>query len=136
MNWGSIPEVKLVLSVVSGVQLHNKNDGQGGSWHRSAQDKKNILERLTFENLRRDVPFGPCMLLITRILGHEQRLWDYDSIGRGSAKQLVDSLVNLGWFPDDSPRHIRGVMYDQDASNKDCGPSTKIDVYLCCEESL
>ena len=58
-----------------------------------------------------------------RLLGKGQRLWDYDSIGRGSAKELLDAVVATGWFVDDGPQWITGCRYDQDADKgqDECG---------------
>jgi hypothetical protein len=43
---------------------------------------------------------------VERCLGPRERHWDADSILRGSAKQLIDSLVEVGLLTDDSTQYI------------------------------
>ena len=119
----------LVLTVKVPVKLSNNNAGQGNSWHKSANDRKKIEKLLKSMRLQREPFKHPCTIEIIRVLGHRQRLWDFDSIGRGSAKQLIDSLVAVGWFFDDKPEHIRGCFYHQDNSQRENGPATIINVY-------
>lgn len=69
-------------------------------------------------------------IVLVRILGKRERLWDSDSILRGNAKQLLDSLVaDAGWFADDGPKYIRLVLGDQDDTRRHEGPAVEIRVY-------
>jgi len=116
-----------VLKKVLPVELKNANVGRGHSWHSTAASRKRIAKRLA--NERRE-PFAyPVAILLTRILGPGQRLWDADSVGRGNAKELIDSLVELGWFHDDGPKWITHCDYRQDASQRINGPSVLIEVF-------
>jgi hypothetical protein len=72
-------------------------------------------------------------VVITRVLGKGQRLYDPDSIGRGNCKQIVDCLTDLDWWVDDSARHIRHVDYRQDDTQRSKGPTTTIQVFEVCE---
>ena len=55
-------------------------------------------------------------------------LWDADSVLRGNAKELIDSLTALGWFHDDSPKWIVAVDGRQDASRREIGPMVEVEV--------
>ena len=112
------------------VELTNGNDGRGGRWFKSSTRRKALERDLRFLGQSRK-PFQ-CLVdvQITRILGKGQRLWDADSIGRGSAKELIDALVALGWFHDDGPTHIRHCDYRQDATRREIGPAVKVVVRI------
>jgi len=66
---------------------------------------------------------------LTRIIGPRHRLWDADSVLRGSAKQLIDSLVAIGWFHDDGPKWITSATGVQDASQRVNGPAVMVEVF-------
>lgn len=109
-------------------ELLNKNSGQGHAWYQSANEKKLFDVGLKSLGLIREPYEVPVRLTITRILAPRQRLWDYDSVLRGNAKQLIDALVDAGWFHDDGPKWIVSVIGDQDASRRDIGPAIEIHV--------
>jgi hypothetical protein len=120
-------ETKLILKKILPVELKNANIGRGHSWHSTAASRKKIARTLANE---RRTPFDfPVAIRITRILGPGQRLWDADSVGRGNAKELIDSLVELGWFYDDGPKHITHCDYRQDAQSRVSGPSVMIEIF-------
>lgn len=109
------------------VELTNRNDGQGYSWHRTATEKKQL--RLQLNHLKRK-PFNFRIdVVLTRILGKGQRFFDPDSIGRGNAKQIVDALTGLGWWVDDSAKHIDKFDYRQNGSQRENGPKVLIEIY-------
>lgn len=115
------------------IDLTNGNDGRGGRWFRSSVRRK-AVERDLFILGHSRKPFKQKVdIVVTRILGPGQRLWDADSIGRGSAKELIDALVALGWFHDDGPAHIRHCDYRQDATRRDIGPAVKVVVRVAAE---
>ena len=119
--------MKLILSRMLPIELTNGNDGRGSKWFRSSSRRKIIARTLANE---RRAPFAfPVAIQIVRVLGAGQRLWDADSVGRGNAKELVDSLVELGWFHDDGPKWITHCDYRQDASQRKIGPVTVINVF-------
>ena len=110
--------------VILPVELTNGNDGRGSKWFSSAKVRKQ-LESLLIEHKRK--PFAqPTVVELTRILGAGQRLWDADSIGRGNAKELFDSLVAIGWWHDDSHKYIQKVDYRQDSTRRSVGPAVEI----------
>lgn len=112
------------------IKPTNGNDGRGHKWYRTAAVRDKIASRLRWLGLTRE-PFDvPVSLTLTRVLGKGERKWDADSIGRGNAKELIDSLVSLGWFHDDGPRWIRSVDYRQDDTRRDVGPCWEIEVEI------
>ena len=121
--------MKLILRETIKLNLTNGNDGQGRAWYRTASTRKAIEQQLKVQDLKRD-PFDfPVKITLTRILGPNQRLWDADSVLRGNAKQLIDSLVAVGWFHDDSMKYIVQVVGDQDATQRENGPAVLIEVF-------
>ena len=126
----SIPLGRCVLCQVLPIALNNRNAGQGRAWYDTNKERREIEQVLRLEGCHHAEPMpSPCKVRLTRMLGKGEREWDFDSIGRGNAKQLLDSLVALGWFVDDGPKHIAGVFYDQDSSCRDIGPATRIEVF-------
>lgn len=109
--------------------LSNNNDGQGRAWYRTASVKKAIVDQLARQDMHREPFEFPVRVVLTRILGPKQRLWDADSVLRGSAKQLIDGLVDAGWFVDDGPNYITEMDGRQDKSNRSEGPAVLIEVF-------
>ena len=96
------------------VVLTNGNDGRNKRWYSSAKIRTQIEYMLRLNGHVRAEPFAePIVLRITRVLARGQRMWDSDSIGRGSAKELVDSLVACNWFRDDSAAYITETRFGQ-----------------------
>lgn len=117
----------LLLDITLPIELVNRNDGQGHSLWRTVADKKRFMEQLSFH---KRTPFRySTFVAVTRILGKRQQLWDYDSGLRGSWKQLQDAMVDCGWWHDDGPEHITGIIFRQDASQRANGPATRIQVW-------
>ena len=116
----------MIHSQILPVELTNRNDGQGHHWSRTQRDK--IALRIALAPFKREpFPFRVDVTL-TRILGKGQRLFDPDSIGRGNAKQIIDTLTDLGWWLDDNARHIRHFDYRQDDTQRVNGPAVLIEV--------
>ena len=121
--------MEVIHSAVINLNLTNSNDGQGHAGYRTAAVKKAISAELVRKAMHRQ-PFDfPVRLKITRILGPKQRLFDYDSVLRGSAKQLIDCLTDAGWWHDDGPKFITSVIGDQDATQRKNGPAVLIEVF-------
>ena len=117
------------MSEILPVQISNSNDGQGHRWYRTANARKGFEQVLKMAGFVRS-PFDfPVRIVLTRILGKGQRLWDCDSVGRGNAKQLIDALTACGWWKDDGPKWIRPVDFRQDETRREVGPATLIEVY-------
>lgn len=104
------------------LRLTNSNTGRGHAWYAKANDRKEIEKLLISQGLQRQHPFATAIELhLTRYLSKGERLWDMDSGLRGNAKELIDSLVSIGWFYDDSPKWIREVRFFQDDSRRAIG---------------
>lgn len=118
-----------ILSVQIAYDMSNSNDGQGHAWYRTAAVRKAIADQLRRQGMQREPFEFPVRLRVTRILGPRQKLWDADSILRGSYKQLQDSLVDAGWFYDDSTKYITEVLGKQNKDNRSEGPAVLIEVF-------
>lgn len=116
------------IDVILPVELTNGNDGRGGKWYKSATVRKAMsIDLLEF----RRKPFElPTRVVVTRILGHNQRLWDSSSILRGNWKEIEDSLVCLGWWWDDGPKWITETIGQQDYSQRGNGPAVRVQVFV------
>jgi hypothetical protein len=120
---------ELAWSITLPVELLNRNDGRGHAHWRSTAEKKRLANLLPL--LARREPFGvPVFLVVTRILGKGQRLWDEDSILRGSAKELIDAMVGAKWLHDDSPKWVCGVLGRQCARNRPDHPAVRVDFFV------
>ena len=98
---------KLLIAINLPIKLENDNNGQGHGWKRTAKRRESIESELRAAGHIR-VPFEfKVRLVVMRVLGKRQKLWDDDSVLRGSAKQLIDSLVACGWFVDDSVKWLK-----------------------------
>lgn len=118
-----------ILTSTLPIQLTNGNTGRGHAHWQTTKIRKQYETDLRLLRLERK-PFDfPVEVCITRILGPRQRLWDAGSVLRGSAKELIDSLVAIGWLHDDGPRWIVRAIGEQDASDRGSGPTTRIDIY-------
>ncbi len=106
------------IELVMPVRLTNANNGQTKHYRPTAKFRKDCGAwcKVWFPGKR---PFDhPVRLVVTRILAKGQQLWDEDSIGRGNAKQLIDSMVACGIFHDDQRKWITNVDYRQDANQR------------------
>lgn len=119
----------LLHSALLPIELTNGNDGRGGTWHKSSANRKGYEQGLRLLGHSREPFDEPVTVHITRILGRGQKLWDNDSIGRGNSKEIIDALVALGWWHDDSPKWIAEVRFFQDKSRRKDGPATLIEIF-------
>jgi hypothetical protein len=116
-----------LLDIVLPIELSNRNDGQGHSLWRTVKDKKRFIQTLSAYKRQ---PFTiPTFVVVTRLLGGKQRLWDCDSGFRGSWKQLQDALVESGWWYDDGPEYITGIFFRQDARYRSADPAVRIQIW-------
>lgn len=90
--------------------LKNHNAGQQRAWQIAASERKRCEKLLRDLGHIRKPMTRPVSLEVVRNLGPKQRFWDNDSILRGTAKQLIDSIVACGWFKDDSPAYLQQVV--------------------------
>lgn len=125
---------QLLLDIVLPIELSNRNDGQGHSFWRTVAEKKVFNQQLSFYKRQ---PFKiPTFVAVTRILGKRQQLWDYSSGFRGSWKQLEDELVRAGWWYDDGPEYITGIVFRQDPGNRHNGPAIRIQIWQSGDEPV
>lgn len=123
-----LTQVKL-LSVTIPLKMSNSNTGRGHAWYAKAAEREDIEKMLRSLQLARS-PFGCRVELhLTRILGKGERLWDADSGLRGNAKELIDSMVAVGWFYGDSPKWIKEVRFFQDDSQRKNGSTILVEVF-------
>jgi hypothetical protein len=116
-----------LLDIVLPIELSNRNDGQGHSLWRTVKDKKRFIQTLSAYKRQ---PFTiPTFVVVTRLLGDKQRLWDFDSGFRGSWKQLQDAMVDSGWWYDDGPEYITGIFFRQDSRDRAAGPAVRIQIW-------
>ena len=135
-----------MFTLVVDTPLTNRNDGQGHHWGRTNRDRKKAqklieecvvrVDHPTEEGTAIDTPFKdilgnvqlsePVTLIVTRVLGPNQRLVDQDSLLRGNCKQLIDAIVASGLLADDKPKHVALVVGVQDDSRREQGPCTEI----------
>jgi hypothetical protein len=122
---------KPIHSVTLPINLTNDNRGRSQHWTKANKRKAEYLQVLAEHLCVRNKYFPRGVkLVITRILGKGQRLWDPDSICRGSVKELVDALVQSHWFEDDGPEFIAQVIGKQDAEFRSDGPAVEIEVCI------
>lgn len=116
------------ITILLPMALSNNNAGQTRHWTAAAEQKQEFEYALHRLRLRGTPSPLRQRVTITRILGRGERLWDADSVLRGNAKQLLDALVDAGYFVDDGPRYISEVTGKQDDSRRKDGPAIKVEI--------
>jgi hypothetical protein len=134
-----------VATIKVNAKLKNANNGQTKHWSGSHKERrlfqdtlasaevvtKNGVEPLSsFLTTRHWDAGDKAGLVVYRVLGKRERLWDSDSVLRGNYKQLQDSLVEVGLFEDDNPDYIEWVLGLQDKSRRDEGSCVEIEIYI------
>lgn len=132
-----------LFTLIIGKELKNGNTGRTKHFGQAYQEKQKWLAELPrckvvtetnvvmsvgqfyHEVLLEDVVAQRVGLVVERVLGPRQRLWDHDSTLRG-AKELIDSLVTYGLLLDDKDEHVAYCLGVQDADDKANGPYTRI----------
>ena len=110
--------------------LTNGNDGRGKAFWKSSNDRKRFESDLRLMGLVRKPFTMPVFLRVTRLLGSRQKLWDFSSGFRGNWKELEDAMVSCGWFFDDGPACIRGLVFEQRAATqKNLKPAVLVEVF-------
>jgi len=135
---------ELAYTIIVDRDLKNNNSGQSRHWSASHKERQawDVAVRNSWVKDWNGVEyhaddFFACEpeagekigLLVTRHLGKGMRLWDSDSVLRGSAKQCIDALITLGIAVDDSPAFIDWTIGVQDDSNRQAGGYTSIEIY-------
>ena len=123
-------EKKLIECWDLPIELINRNDGRGHHFGRTASERKKIERILRAGGYSRPEPLPfPVTLKITRVMGKGQRFWDADSVLRGNSKEIIDSLVAIGWFVDDDYKHITSCEGLQTSDEREIGTLTRIQIY-------
>lgn len=117
------------MTIFIPIKLTNSNTGRGHHWGASASFRDKAEKKLRALGLARAVPF-PCRVnvIVTRILGKGERLWDSSSVLRGNWKEIEDSLVAIGWFVDDSTQYIATTDGRQDDTRRNKGPGIELTI--------
>lgn len=112
------------------IRLDNGNEGRTKHHGKSTRERRGL--GLQFKAWFPDrQPFEqPVRLVITRLLGRRNRLWDEDSIGRGNGKELIDAMTAAGFFHDDKKRWIDHVDWRQDATQRLEYPRVSVRIFL------
>ena len=137
-----------LFTMVIKEKLTNNNAGQGRGWHKSANDRKIFEEKVpqsmivTSDETERTMSYAPfsesllgtqlsdlVVLVVTRVLGPKERLWDADSVLRGNSKQMLDAIVATGLLKDDNPKYVALVIGNQDKDRREIGPLIEVGFY-------
>ncbi len=121
--------MNLLHEATFAIELTNGNDGRGSKWFSSSKLRQQYERLLRLHGHERTAFDIPVMVRITRVLGKRQQLWDADSGLRGNAKEIMDSLVVLGWFTDDGPKFITEVQFRQRVPKERASPQTIVEVF-------
>lgn len=116
-----------VMRIELPVSMSNGNDGQTKHWGKTVKFRKEYDLAIASNYYKPITPSFRQDLIITRVLKKGERFWDADSVLRGSAKQLIDSLVDYGFLQDDGPKWVRTAIGKQDDSRRDEGPITVVE---------
>ena len=127
-------------------KLKNGNLGRSKHWSSAHKDRKEWMQALrnaeivsigSLGELEQSLRFlaeegRKVGIVVTRVLGKGERLWDSDSVLRGSAKELIDSLVEDGYLVDDSPKYVAWSFGCQCDNRRDQGPFVTVAFYEDC----
>lgn len=138
---------QLLFTIEVPKELKNNNVGRSAHWSSAHKQKqqwnKALLQSdiltatglsLDFETFKTEVLLSQPIqqkvgLVVERVLGKRQRLWDVDSIARGNLKEGLDAVVLSGILHDDSPKHVAWFFGKQNAGEKESGPFTRFHFY-------
>ena len=96
------------------IELTNNNTGRTQHFGRSASQRKKY-ERIIRALFPKQKPFDcEVDIVVVRVLGKRQRLWDASSILRGNWKEIEDALVACRFLEDDGPDYVRAILGTQD----------------------
>ena len=96
------------------IELTNNNTGRTQHFGRSASQRKKY-ERIIRSLFPKQKSFDcEVDIVVVRVLGKRQRLWDASSILRGNWKEIEDALVACRFLEDDGPDYVRAVLGTQD----------------------
>ena len=111
-------------------KIRNANDTHGNySWQWRAGQKKAAARAMLDLHVSYAIGYDkekPVNMMVTRILGPRQQLYDADSVARGNCKQLIDAFVQAGYLHDDGPAYIQNFYANQLDGHRDVGPKAAI----------
>lgn len=111
------------------ISLVNDNDGRTRHFSTSRKRRQQMEDELRlFGFYRHKSPLFKQKVTLTRLLAPGERFWDWDSVLRGSAKELIDALASLKFFLNDSPRWVVGVSGLQDDRYRKYGGGVRIKI--------
>lgn len=111
------------------AELDNGNIGRSKHWSSAAKMRQHYASVLSTLYYKATPPDFQQHIVVTRVLGKGQRLWDADSVLRGSAKELIDGLVDHGLMHDDGPKWIVTATGKQNDERRDEGPLIIVELY-------
>lgn len=117
------------------IKLTNDNGGRTAHWGRTVKRKSEYVDELWMRYGKATAFDEKVKLRVVRILGPRERLWDADSIGRGSVKELIDAFVSSGWLRDDGPHNVESVEYGQEIA-REKGPAVRVEFYTAATQSV
>ena len=110
------------------LRLKSLNQLKGRHWRARHDDKRRVGIAFLAARVRQTTPPQHRQLVtLTRILGPRERAWDDENLHGGTAKAVIDTLTDLGYWVDDSPKWIDRA-YHQDATRRAEGPAVEITV--------
>lgn len=139
-----------VATIKLPMKLKNNNQGQGHHWSGSHKERRIASEAVAealveyyptptssmtlrlsewLSGPHRECEYEKLGLVVWRVLGKRERLWDADSVLRGNYKQVQDALIEAGLAEDDSPAYIEWVLGRQDKERRDEGSCIEIEIY-------
>jgi hypothetical protein len=114
---------KYPLELLLGVPVQSQNAFK--HW-RTRQKERQMWEKTIRAYWGKAEPATARMrLVITRVLGPRERLFDDGNGEGGSCKQIVDAIKRLGWVRDDSPKHLTWE-FRQEANLRHLGPAVEL----------
>lgn len=97
----------LILRADLPMELISLNRIRNKHWSTRQRLKKEIGKALTAAKVKPDTSKpGKRRLVLTRYMKPRERLFDSDNFAGGSAKLCIDLLTELGYWPDDSDKHL------------------------------
>jgi len=125
------------------IELTNGNDGRTKSYYKPARERKKYERYIKTAQLTRtctlsQIPTQPfehrVVVVVSRVLGRGQRMFDSSSLGRGNWKGIEDALVACGVFHDDSPQWIANTIFHQDVQFREVGPYTTVSIHHVADQ--
>jgi hypothetical protein len=116
----------LIRKITLPIELTNNNAGRTQHFGRSASQRRKY-ERIIRAEFGQQRPFDvPVQIVVIRVLGKKQRVWDYSSVLRGNWKEIEDAIVACGFLHDDGPDYVKLVIGVQETLERERGPCVDV----------